>query len=209
MRRSTLLLVIGAVIPSIALASPPVGPNSTFPACISLVGSTQGVAATAIGQFHVVVRDIANNPISGVVVTIDLSQCTDIHLCGDQLDPGLTMNCGFRQASRVTDASGSAPFTLLGGSNGAGNATGYALSGRVLVGGTLLGNMTVSAYDLDGSGGVGANDLSAWLGDFGSGLPYGRSDYDCSGGIGANDLSLWLDAWGSSTMSESCTYNCP
>jgi len=209
MRRSILLLVLGAAFPVTASGSPPVGPNSTMPACISLVGSTLSVPATAFGQFHVVVRDITNNPISGVVVTVDLSQCTDLHMCADQLDPGLTLLCGLKQVGRVTDATGTAEFTLLGGSNGAGNATGYALNGRVLVNGTLLGYMTVSAYDLDGSGGVGANDLSAWLGDFGTGLGYGRSDFDCSGGIGANDLSLWLNAWGSGTMAVSCAASCP
>ena len=48
----------------------------------------------------------------------------------------------------------------------------------------LIGSPTVAAYDLDGASGVGANDLSAWLTDFGSGQPYGRSDFDCSGGVG-------------------------
>ena len=75
--------------------------------------------------------------------------------------------------------------------------------------GTLTEFPTVSAYDLDGSGGVGANDPSAWLGDFGDGRPFGRSDYDCSQSIGANDLSLWLAAFASGTMGESCVSHCP
>jgi hypothetical protein len=100
-------------------------------------------------------------------------------------------------------------FTLLGGSNGAGNASTLLGGGQIFANGSLLQHPTVSAYDLDGASGVGANDLSAWLGDFGSGQPFGRSDYDCSGNVGANDLSLWFNAFGSGTMVESCAASCP
>jgi len=209
MRCSILLLLIGGVIPAVALASAPIGPNSTVPSCISLVGSSEGVPATAMGQFQVVVRDIANNTVSGAVVTVDLSSCPDVHLCADQLDPGLTVNCGFKQVSKPSDATGTAQFTLLGGSTGAGNAVGLLLTGRVSVSGTTIGFATVCVYDLDGSGGVGAGDLSAWLTDFGSGNTYGRSDYDCNGSVGAGDLSLWLTAFGSGTMAQSCASQCP
>lgn len=67
----------------------------------------------------------------------------------------------------------------------------------------------MSAFDLNGETGVGANDLSAWLGDFGTGDPYGRSDYDCSGNVGANDFSLWLTAFGAGTQLASCAASCP
>ena len=97
----------------------------------------------------------------------------------------------------------------LVGSNGAGNAVTLLGGGRIFKNGTLIQFPTVSAYDLDSSSGVGANDLSAWLTDFGTGNPYGRCDYDCSGGIGANDLSLWLTAFGSGTMAISCGASCP
>ena len=73
----------------------------------------------------------------------------------------------------------------------------------------LIGSPTISAYDLDDASGLGANDLSAWLTDFGSGFQFGRCDYDCSGGIGANDLSFWLVAYGSGLMAESSTPDCP
>jgi hypothetical protein len=51
--------------------------------------------------------------------------------------------------------------------------------------------------------------MSAWLGDFYTGQPFGRSDFDCSGNVGANDLSMWLGVFGSQTMAESCTSHCP
>ncbi len=75
--------------------------------------------------------------------------------------------------------------------------------------GTLIRSPTISALDLDGILGLGAGDLSAWLGDFFTGTPFGRCDDDCSGYPGAGDLSIWLGAFASGTMVESCAGTCP
>ena len=209
MRLSTLMLMLGMVTPAIASASPPSPANSTTPSCVSLVGSYGGVPATGAGQFSVVYRDIANNPIAGATVVIDLSGAPDLHICADQLDPAAIVDCIHKPVSKLTAADGSVSFTLLGGSNGAGNASTLLGGGKIFANGTLIQTPTVAAYDLDGSSGVGANDLSAWLTDFGSGNPYGRSDYDCSGGVGANDLSFWLTEFGAGTSASSCAASCP
>ena len=210
--RQTAILVLSCVVlavPTVASASPCGFCNSTTPECISLVGSTGSAPAAATGQFEVVIRDLANNPIAGATVVIDLSGALDLEFCADQMDPAATVDCAHKTVSKVTAADGSVSFTLLGGSNGGGNASTLLRGGRMYANGTLIQTPTVSAYDLDGSGGVGANDLSAWLGDFGSGNPYGRCDYDCSGGVGANDLSLWLNAFASGRMTASCASSCP
>jgi hypothetical protein len=196
-----------ALVPAAAQATFPPFWNSTVPACISLVGS-DGAAGSAVGTFDVIVRDLANNPQPGIHVTVDLSVAPDLRLCAFQPAPGVFVDCPAGKATVVTDANGLARFTLLGGSTG---GTGSTLlnGGRIYADGTLLASPTVSAYDLDGASGVGANDLSLWLTDFGTGNPYGRSDYDCSGGLGANDLSFWLTAYGSGTQSVSCAATCP
>jgi len=200
-------LVLSALAaPSIAFAIPAL--HATVPSCISLVGSYGGQAA-ALGQFTVVVRDIAENPLVGCVVQIDISNCLDLAFCADQLDPAAIVDCGYKRVSKLTTADGSVQFNLLGGSNGAGNAVTLLNGGRVFAFGLLVGTPTISAYDLDGSVGVGAGDLSVWLSDFGTGQPYGRSDYDCNGTIGAGDLSFWLTAFGSGTMAQSCASQCP
>ena len=202
-------LVLLVAVPGFAWASPPPGgDNSTVPGCITLVGTAGGVPAPE-GQFRVVVKDLANNPVVGAVVAVDLSFCADLHLCADQLDPNATVNCAAKRVTKLTDGAGSVFFTVLGGSNGAGNATTLLNGGRVFENGTLIGSPTVSAFDLDGSAGVGANDLSAWLTDFGSGQNFGRSDFDCSNNVGSNDLSLWLSVYGSGTMTSSCAASCP
>src|SRR5262245_37907338 len=208
MRRIMLLALLSAALPATARAIPGCA-NSTTPSCVSLVGSSGGVPANGFGQFTVIVRDCANNPVVGAAIVLDVSGCLDLHFCADQLDPGATVDCSRQWVTKIAGADGSASFTLLGGSNGGGNASTLLNGGRIYANGTLIQSPTVSAYDLDGSGGVGANDLSAWFGDFGSGQYYGRSDYDCSGGIGANDLSMWLGAFGSGTMTVSCAGACP
>jgi len=140
---------------------------------------------------------------------IDLSACPDLAICADQMDPAATVDCAHKTVSKLTAADGSVHFTLLGGSNGAGNAMTLLHGGRIYKNGTLIQSPTVSAFDLDGSNGLGANDLSAWLTDFSTGADYGRCDYDCSGLVGASDLSLWLTAFGSGTMAQSCVSSCP
>jgi hypothetical protein len=203
------LFAISCAAVSPASASFPSPSNSTVPACFNLVGSSAGAPAQAAGSFDVVVRDLANNPVQGAHVVVDLSGCPDLHFCADQLDPSVDVDCALKMVGKFTDPNGRATFVLLGGSNGAGNASTLLNGGKIFRNGVLLGSPTVGAYDLDGSGGVGASDLSAWLSDFASGIPFGRSDYDCSFGVGASDLSLWLTAFGSGQQAESCTATCP
>ena len=182
--------------------------NSTAPSLITLMGRSAGVVSP-LGAFDVVVRDLANNPVGGARVIVDLGLCADLHLCADPQEPGTTVDCVNRRASRLTDATGRAHFTLLGGSIGMSTAWLPHHMGRIFWEGQLIAAPTVAAYDLDGANGVGANDLSVWLDDFGSALDIGRSDYDGSGVVGVNDLSLWLTVFGSATSLESCASTCP
>ena len=203
------LVLFALGLPGSVYGALPFPINSIVPSCISLVGSDGATAARAFGSFTVIIRDLANDPVPGAAVTIALSDCRDLHLCADQLDPDATVNCALGMVTKSTDALGTVHFTLLGGSNGAGHASTLLGGGRIYVDGVLIGTPTMSAFDLDGVIGVSINDLSVWLGDFGTSQPYGRCDYDCSGAIGISDLSLWLNAFGSNSQIVSCTANCP
>jgi hypothetical protein len=215
MRKQIAVLVLLMGVRGVALASPGVvclqNGNTVSPACISLVGTAGGVPAHSFGQFQVVVRDVANNPCPGATVVVDLSACPDLHLCADQRDPDAIVNCATKTVRKLTAADGTVRFTLLGGSSGTGNAVELLAAGKIYANGTLIGSPTVSAYDLDGTGGVTINDLSVWITDFGTfGNPaFGRSDFDCSGGVGINDMSVWLSAFGSGAQIESCGATCP
>src|SRR5689334_12971543 len=175
-------------LPAITQAGFPIGGNSTVPACISLVGTNGAGVPDPVGAFTVVIRDLANNPIAGALVRVDLSGATDLRLATTQ-QAGLTVvsTCGAMYVEGLTDANGQITMTLVGSSNAAGGVSSLD-NGRVYADGVLQASPTVSVYDLDGHDGVGSNDFSLWFGDFASGSTHGRSDYDCSGSIGANDL---------------------
>jgi len=182
------------------------------PTCVALVGSLAGVPSP-LGTFQVRVTDVANNPLIGGSVVVDVSGCTDLRLCANQLDPAAAVNCTKKTVTKLTDATGIVRFTLLGGSIGnllAGQGSG-PLQGKIYVAGyeNEAVSMSVCAYDLDGLAGVGANDFGMWLGDFASGLARARSDYDGSGGVGANDLSAWLAVFGEGSSAASCASACP
>jgi hypothetical protein len=190
-----------------SLAELPV-PTCHCPARITLVGSSAGVA-DAFGAFTLNVRDQANNPLYGASIVIDFSGCADIAICADQLDPGVTVNCAAKTTRKFTDVSGGVSFIILGGSNGAGGVNAPLHGARVFANGTLLASPTAAALDLDGSSGVGINDLSVWLGDFGATSPRGRSDFDGDDSVGINDLSVWLAAFGLQGSAQSCVTRCP
>jgi pimeloyl-ACP methyl ester carboxylesterase len=192
-----------------ATACVPSWAMSTTPTTIWLVGSSRGVPDARHGQFKVVVRDLANNPLNGASVVIDLSYCPDLAICADQMDPDAMVNCAAKTIRKFTNAQGEATFTVLGHSTGAADATTLAGGARIYANGTLIGQPTAAAFDLDGSGGVGAGDLSVWLADFGSGEPFGRSDFDGSASVGAADLSDWLDVFGSGESAQSCATSRP
>lgn len=205
-RNAALLTAAGLLVASAAFAGVPSAANSTVPSCVRLVGNSAGVPDAA-GTFSVTVRDLANNPLNGASVVIDVSGCAELAICSDQLDAGATVNCAAKTTRKFTDAAGLVTFTVLGGSGPA--AVTLLNGGKIYANGVLIGSPTVSAFDLDGGGGVGINDLSKWLGDFGTLQPYGRSDYDCSGGVGINDLSVWLGVFGGLASQSSCAVACP
>jgi hypothetical protein len=207
-RKATLLVAGGLLIAGVAGAGVPSPANSTVPGAINVVGSSLGLADSVAGKFSVVVRDLANNPLNGSSVVVDFSANADVKVCNPQLYPTYTLNCAGRTVRAATDASGTVSFTIVGG--GVGSASVLVNNGgKIYADGVLLKNVTVGAYDLDGIGGVGTGDLSAWLTDFGSGIAYGRSDYDGSGGVGTGDLSLWLTVFGAAASTSSCSATCP
>jgi hypothetical protein len=205
-RKATLLTAAGLLAASAAMAGVPSAANSTTPSCVPLVGSSAGVP-DAFGTITVVVRDLANNPLSGASVVVDISGCTELALCDDQLDANALVVCASQTTRKFTDGLGSVSFIVLGG--GSGPAATLLGGGKIFANGTLIASPTVNAYDENGIGGLGAADLSAFLGDFASGNPFGRSDFDCSGALGAADLSKWLTLFAGGTSTASCGSQCP
>ena len=72
-----------------------------------------------------------------------------------------------------------------------------------------LGTLSLAYLDMDGSGGLGSNDLSLWLTDAASGEVRGRADFDGDGALTALDLSIWLTVWSTGRSAESAAGYCP
>ena len=184
---ATVLLALMAT--SAGAGGIPIAANCTVPSHIVLVGSSGGVPDAAAGQFTVVVRDIANNPRSGYSVVIDLSACADLEICADQMDPNAQVSCTAKTVRKYTNALGEVTFTVMGRSNGGGNASTLANGGRIFSNGALIGTPSGRSVSLRGS--PPSSDMSmSWFLPFASlrvnasRLPSGEtrgSDADASG----------------------------
>jgi hypothetical protein len=175
-------------------------------------------AADTFSPFTVHVHDIANIPIQGAIVVIDVSGCNDIVFCSDQLAPGVIADCAKHTLRQTTNALGEATFHLLGGAkiDYVRNPNGQACNCvKIYVDGENIVQpedepLNAGAFDLDDDSGVIGSDLAMWLDDAGNPgrapLGYLRSDYDHSnadcvtgGYVDGSDLTIWLDAAGLGT----------
>jgi hypothetical protein len=207
--KAALLSACGMLVAVAAMAGIPSAGNSTSPAYLRLAASTAGVPDSISSKITVTVRDIANNVIANSFVTVDFSNAvtTDIKIGSNQLNANYTVNCANHTVSAYTNAAGQVAFTLLGGSWAASSYSG-AGAGRIYADGVLLSSPTVAAFDLNGTGGLTAGDLSILLGDIGSHTYRARSDVDLSGALSAGDLSTELGAIGRHGSNTSATV-CP
>lgn len=179
--------------------------NSKIPKLIWIVGrSSAGLADTA-GRFRVVYRDVANNPIPNALIRVEFLAAAGVRLCSAQEAPVSAMDCGAPNpwVEGLTGPDGSWSPSVSGCSNGTVGLSPDGLA-RFHAPIGLLGSARVAILDLTGCNGMGANDLSSWLIDFGAANGAQRSDYDGNGTVGANDLSLWLNAFGSMQSAEGC-----
>jgi len=167
-RKATLVGLFGVLAASAALANVPDCAHSSFNPWLNLVGyKTDGVTPDPNGAYTIVIRDFANNPISGATVQLDFSDCCDINVCSGQ--PGLS-GCVPPVVSGVTDAVGSVTFSVTGAAkdNGIYVPTTVAQNGaktacmRLVAGTTDCGKVArVLAYDQDGSLAAGSAGVTA------------------------------------------------
>jgi hypothetical protein len=174
---------------------------------VVLVGRSDTVADTTAGAFTVALRDGANNPMPGERVEIRMLNCPGARVAVDQLQPGVTSRCATNGVLADTDPDGLVRIAIVGGGE-ASAPHGSGPCATVLGGPIPLGTVRLAYLDLDGSGGLGSNDLSIWLGDFGTGESIARADYDGDDSVGASDLSLWLGAWGEGRSVQSAPSYC-
>ena len=199
-------LLAGHASPACAdcLFGPPGGDDSDVPCGITLVGTHSGVPDPR-GEFLVIIRDLAQNPVEGCEVSIDFQRCFDTQVSLDQPWPGLSVECvagapSYAIVRGTTDANGTVVFRIVGGARntGSGRPAGGLKSARGFVNGfditTPVGGVNVAAYDQNSSGGANPADIALMLSDaFSPGLE-GRSDFNCSNTINPVDVSMMLQA---------------
>jgi hypothetical protein len=203
-----------------ALASIPSPGNSDIPCGVNLVGTSAGVPDPR-GEFSIVVRDNANNPIPNVRIEIDFCSCrgpvkeTDIRLCavqpdGDVISVVCSAECPGGLMSADTDGTGTLTLTLVGAGNNALSFSPAApfMCAIIYADGVNLGTVNVGAYDQNGAGGVNPADISVWLADSFDGDIEGRSDFNCSNSVNPADLSLLLGVSLGSGSAASCSSYC-
>jgi hypothetical protein len=148
------------------------------------------------------IRDAFNNLVGNATIVITFTNCTnqDIRLCAAQPNhPGALFNCAAKTVTAVTNASGVATF-LIGGyaASGPGNPAGAGAGcATVQVDGVPFANLTIGAFDQNGSAGTNPADLSNWLGDRQAFIANvanyrGRSDFNGSNTVDPADGSLIL-----------------
>ena len=226
-RKATLLVVLGLMAASAAMAGIPSPANCTVPtyldvyACKASVPDPLNAVNTKYGWTNtIVVRDLSNNPIAGCQVS--LTFCSDVKLY--TAVPGhseFTVVCPPSYIAVNTDVNGVAQFYLVGATINvyvpAGNPVGTGANcAQISACGVPLGFATVTVFDENGAAGgtkgVEATDLSAWLGDFGRAATIGykgRSDFNHVAPVTSADLSVWLTTFGKTNSSGNCGTLCP
>lgn len=169
-----------AAMASRSAAAVPSPTNSSTPAC--LAPCPMGDAS-----FLVVVRDLANNPVGGSTVVIDLSQCPGAFICdGLGSDPYITDKPN-RMLHATTDASGTIEFhPRLGG-------TGAPGSVRVYADGVLLHAYALASPDQSGNGLVVSiidPDDAIFAAKLGTSDP--TADFDCDGTVNLTDQQYFF-----------------
>lgn len=207
MNRTLLAAALLWLVPHSAHAVTSPG-NSTLPAFVLMVGLREGVADTTVGAFTIVARDAAGVPEPGKTIEFRILNCPAARLASDQRQAGVSTRCATHGVTAVTDANGMVRFAVVGGSEAQG-LHGMGPCAQVYSNGLAIGTVRIAYLDLDGSEGLGANDVSIWLADFGTGEPIGRSDFNGDTLLTADDLSVWLTVWGEGRQVESPAAYCP
>lgn len=213
LRKATLLACGGVLVASYALASVPSPADSDIPAQVNLVGTTAGTPDVR-GEFTIVIRDLAHNPIAGSSVVISFDNCTpDIRVCSVQPFAGVTADCAsgpVGEISGVTDGTGTVTMRIVGGANNTASGTPAAAfnCGTVFADGVNMRQVNIGAFDQNGAGGATPADVSVWLADSFDPDVEGRSDFNGTNTVTPADLSILLGVTLGGGSTSSCGAYC-
>jgi len=234
-RKATLLVVLGLVAATTAMAGIPNPAHSTVPLFFDVYGCKNNLPdplnavnpprPTFINK--VIVNDIGGFPVVNCAVALEF--CGDVKLYNAV--PGhaeQVVACdvvtGLTTVTVITDAFGVAQFYLVGstinfvpGGNNVGQGGHYVGTTdcvKVTACGVPMGDATATVFDQDGvnaTKGVTAADLSCLLSDIAARATRGykgRSDYTHTNDISSGDLGVLLYVLGATNSGQSCGTLC-
>jgi hypothetical protein len=211
-RRATLITAAGLLAATAVMAGVPSATTSTQPLGISLVGKTVGVPGTAdptaFGAANYTIRDASNNPVPGSVVIMNFSACTDVRLCSAAQPGTMTVNCGSKTVSGVTDAAGLVSFRIVGGGLTSGAAV-LVPCISVTADGVPLNTIRSSTFDENGAGGLTLADVTLAKNDVGLNNGRTRTDFNKSGTLTLADVTLIKNVLGAAGSPASCAPDNP
>jgi hypothetical protein len=159
-----------------------------------LTGANAGMApciANATPGFDVYVRDVANIPIPGAVVTIIFSGTgTGIRPYQNQRQSNVTVTCTNRELDIIADANGHAVFVPRFGH--------WAESAVIPVyaNGVLLRNVEARSADYNDDGTVNLIDLGTFTSDYTDPITYhAKSDFDDCSNTKLGDFAFFAEQY--------------
>jgi hypothetical protein len=184
------LMVLAALVLAMAparaqAAGVPSPANSTVPAC--LISAPNGFASTMI-----VVRDLANNPVSSSFVVIQYALCTEFNPCPALVTDDYVLDLPGQSMRRFTNAQGQAEFHVRAGGGCSGDNI------RVFADGVLLANIRSASVDQNGDHSVDAADIALHETRQGT-LDY-RGDLNCDWMVNEDDEFIIGGALGTNCL---------
>jgi hypothetical protein len=172
-----LLAALGVVCAAAAQAAVPSAANSLVdPSCLR-------VCPAGDMNLHVVVRDLANNPVSASTVVVDFSNCSGVLFCTPLPGDPYTL-VPPAQIRMVSDAAGIADIPIRAGGVCVGTI-------NIFADGVLLASRAaVSSPDQNGDLTVNAVDSGILAGKLGGSDPTG--DFNCSASVESGDTGILL-----------------
>jgi hypothetical protein len=206
-RRATLITAVGLLAASAAMAGVPSASTSIQPTglVIKIVG--HGSPPDPIGTVSYTIRDASNNPVPGSVVILNFAACADVRICSSDVGTGMTVNCGSKTVTGVTNASGQVSIVVAGSSGG--GAPSFTKCVAVTADGVPYANLNGATADYNALDGVTLLDVSSCYGDVVAGTGRKRSDFDGNGTVALLDVSAVYGIVVGGGSPFTCTTLCP
>lgn len=134
-------------------------------------------------DFHVIVRDLANNPVAGAVVKLDFSGCPSFTHCLG-VPSSLIVSDVNRTVSEVADVFGAAVFAMPMGGICPGSAV------RIFADGVWLATRSLASPDRDGNLFPDLTDEAAIQALAVANSSDPTADFDCNGIVDAADVGI-------------------